>query len=65
MEYVIGGWLNKQIAAELAISEKTVKVHRGCAMHKMDVHSVAERSGNARRRALPRACPNASQRHEG
>jgi len=42
MEYVIGGWLNKQIAAELAISEKTVKIHRGCVMHKMDVHSVAE-----------------------
>ena len=42
MEYVIGGWLNKQIAAELAISEKTVKIHRGCVMHKMGVHSVAE-----------------------
>jgi FixJ family two-component response regulator len=26
----------------LAISEKTVKIHRGCVMHKMDVHSVAE-----------------------
>jgi FixJ family two-component response regulator len=42
LEYVIGGWLNKQIAAELAIAEKTVKVHRGGAMHKMDVQSVAE-----------------------
>jgi FixJ family two-component response regulator len=42
LEYVIGGWLNKQIAAELAISEKTVKVHRGYVMHKMDVQSVAE-----------------------
>ena len=42
MEYVIGGWLNKQIAAELAISEKTVKIHRGCVMHKLGVHSVAE-----------------------
>ena len=42
LEYVIGGWLNKQIAAELAISEKTVKVHRGSVMRKMDVQSVAE-----------------------
>jgi FixJ family two-component response regulator len=42
LEYVIGGCLNKQIAAELEITEKTVKVHRGFAMHKMDVTSVAE-----------------------
>ncbi len=42
MEYVIRGDLNKQIAADLGISEKTVKVHRGRVMAKMEVGSVAE-----------------------
>jgi FixJ family two-component response regulator len=42
LEYVIGGCLNKQIAAELEIAEKTVKIHRGFVMHKMEVTSVAE-----------------------
>jgi FixJ family two-component response regulator len=42
LEYVIGGCLNKQIAAELGIAEKTVKVHRGFVMHKLEVSSVAE-----------------------
>jgi len=42
MERVIRGWLNKQIAADLGIAEKTVKVHRGQVMHKMAVRSVAE-----------------------
>lgn len=42
LEYVIGGWLNKQIGAELGITEKTVKVHRGFVMHKLGVTSVAE-----------------------
>jgi FixJ family two-component response regulator len=35
------GLLNKQIAAELGTSEKTVKVHRGRVMHKLEVDSVA------------------------
>jgi FixJ family two-component response regulator len=42
LEYVIGGCLNKQIAAELGIAEKTVKVHRGFVMDKMEVTSVAD-----------------------
>jgi RNA polymerase sigma factor (sigma-70 family) len=42
MECVIRGRLNKQIAADLGISEKTVKVHRGRVMAKMEVASVAE-----------------------
>jgi FixJ family two-component response regulator len=42
MEHVMRGRLNKQIAADLNISEKTVKVHRGRAMAKMRVRSVAE-----------------------
>jgi FixJ family two-component response regulator len=36
------GKLNKEIAVELDILEKTVKVHRGRAMHKLGVRSVAE-----------------------
>jgi FixJ family two-component response regulator len=42
LEYVIGGCLNKQIAAELEIAEKTVKVHRALVMLKMEATSVAE-----------------------
>ncbi len=42
MKLVITGMLNKQIAGELGISEKTVKVHRGRVMTKMEVKSVAE-----------------------
>jgi len=34
--------LNKQIAFELGISEKTVKVHRARVMEKMRAGSVAE-----------------------
>ena len=41
MDHVIAGRLNKQVAADLGISEKTVKVHRGRAMAKMKVRSVA------------------------
>ena len=39
---VVQGRLNKQIASDLGISEKTVKVHRGRVMEKMDVPSLAE-----------------------
>ena len=40
-DLVIRGLLNKQIGAELGMTEKTVKVHRGRVMHKLEVHSVA------------------------
>ena len=42
MLHVITGKLNKQIAADLGISEKTIKVHRGRVMQKMRVDSVVE-----------------------
>ncbi|MEJ8850873.1 ATP-binding protein [Variovorax rhizosphaerae] len=42
MEHVIEGRLNKQIAADLLITEQTVKQHRGRVMDKMEVKSVAQ-----------------------
>jgi FixJ family two-component response regulator len=42
MDGMVRGRLNKVIAAELGIGEKTVKVHRGRLMEKMGVRSVAE-----------------------
>ncbi len=42
MQLVVTGMLNKQIAGALGTAEKTVKVHRGRVMEKLDVASVAE-----------------------
>lgn len=42
LEYLLRGLLNKQTAAELGTSEKTIKVHRGRIMKKMGVQSIAE-----------------------
>jgi FixJ family two-component response regulator len=39
---VAAGRLNKQIAADLGASEKTIKVHRGRALAKLEVSSVVE-----------------------
>ena len=39
---VVTGMLNKQIAGELGIGEKTIKVHRARVMEKMRATSVAE-----------------------
>ncbi|BCF92739.1 response regulator [Paraburkholderia sp. PGU16] len=39
---VTEGLLNKQIADQLGLSEVTVKIHRGRAMHKLQVRSVAD-----------------------
>ena len=39
---MISDMLNKQIAYDLDISEKTVNVHRGRVMEKLAVDSVAE-----------------------
>jgi FixJ family two-component response regulator len=41
MSHVVRGRLNKQIAFDLDIVEKTVKVHRSRVMQKMNAGSVA------------------------
>ena len=42
MARVVGGLLNKQIAAELGTSENTVKTHRHQVMEKMGANSLPE-----------------------
>jgi len=41
-ELVVQGLLNKQIALELGTAEKTIKVHRGRVMRKMEANSVTD-----------------------
>jgi FixJ family two-component response regulator len=53
MAHVVTGQLNKQIAAELRMSEVTVKVHRSRLMQKMSVASLPELVRAADRLALP------------
>lgn len=42
MEMVVNGMANKQIAAELGLSEKTIEVHRKHVMDKMRAGNVAD-----------------------
>ena len=42
LELIVAGRLNKQIAAELGTTEKTIKFHRGNLMRKLDVRVVAD-----------------------
>jgi len=42
LRHVVQGKLNKQIAADLGIHERTVKLHRTHFTTKLKVHSVAE-----------------------
>jgi DNA-binding CsgD family transcriptional regulator len=40
--YVLAGQINREIAAELGITERTIKVHRGRVMEKLGVQSTAQ-----------------------
>ena len=40
--HIISGKPNKQVAADLGVVEKTIKVHRGRIMTKMKVQSLAD-----------------------
>jgi FixJ family two-component response regulator len=40
--YLLGGQLNREIAAELGISERTIKHHRGRVMEKLGAQSTAQ-----------------------
>jgi len=42
LRYVVQGMLNKQIAVQLAVSEITIKIHRGRMMRKMVARSVVD-----------------------
>ena len=53
---IVSGLLNKQAAAELAISEITVQIHRGRTMKKMRAGSLAELVRLAGRLEIP-LCP--------
>lgn len=57
MTLVVQGRRNKQIAADLGVSEITVKVHRGNVMHKMEARSLADLVRMADRLGLSRPTP--------
>jgi len=42
MGFVVTGLMNKQVAARMALSEITVKIHRGNVMRKMEAQSLAD-----------------------
>jgi FixJ family two-component response regulator len=54
---VTAGLMNKQIAAELGVSEITVKVHRGSVMKKMGARSLADLVRMADALGIQRARP--------
>jgi FixJ family two-component response regulator len=55
MALVVAGHLNKQVAAELGVSEITVKAHRGHLMRKMGAGSLAQLVNIAGQLSLPHA----------
>lgn len=56
--FVTAGLMNKQIAAELGVSEITVKVHRGSVMKKMGARSLADLVRMADALGIKRAKPS-------
>ncbi len=58
---VVAGRLNKQIAADLGMAERTVKFHRGNLMRKMATRSVAELVKLAERAGIGAAAGDAGR----
>jgi FixJ family two-component response regulator len=54
MALVVSGLLNKQVGAELGISEITVKAHRGSLMKKMKADSLPDLVNMAARLGIQR-----------
>ena len=57
LSFVIAGKINKEIAAELGTTEKTIKKHRGSLMKKLKVGSIAELVHFSLRCGVKPACP--------
>ena len=43
LQLLAEGKSNKEVAGKLAISVQTVETHRANIMHKLDLHSIADR----------------------
>ena len=56
--WVVSGLLNKQVGAELRMTEATVKAHRGQVMQKMKADSLADLVRIAARLELPLPSPS-------
>jgi FixJ family two-component response regulator len=65
MALVSSGLINKQIAAELGISEVTVKAHRGQVMQKMQANSLADLVKMAGKLGLAKGRPAMILREQG
>jgi FixJ family two-component response regulator len=63
MGLVVSGRLNKQIGAELGISEITVKAHRGNVMRKMKADSLADLVRMAATLNLPLVARTSDSKH--
>lgn len=59
---VVSGFLNKQAAAELSISEVTLQVHRRNVMHKMSAASLADLVRMAEKLGIPLARSRGSEK---
>ncbi len=63
LQFVLGGSMNKQIAARLGIHERTVKLHRTAITMKLGVRSAAQISEMAHEAGLVISGQNAPEYH--
>ena len=57
LTHVIAGTMNKVIAQDLGVSEKTIKVHRGRVMKKMEASSLPDLVRMAEKAGIVAATP--------